>query len=673
MTARLGCRRPGRLASAPVLLGVIAGLLGASCSNGISPTVYVFDDPQLQGLQPGTLLPGSRLALAGKNFVPEDIGQTRVRLRGTFAGQSVDVSLPARFVDYTHAEADFGGGVAAGLPADEGAFDGEATVEIDNVVDGLTHASPPLSLSLDLRAALTPRLDLVSTGPIFVNDLVPVEGDGFLLGDDEGETVAVVSGCYRETGQPSCTAVGPVEVTVTPETPGSRTRGTFPFDPYIAGIKPGTFENGVVKLRNQHGVAAGQVVRESGTLNATWDVLPATIFSVAPAQASLGQYVDIAGAGFVGVPAGISDPTVVTTFELRGTFTPDGGGGGTSVALTIIGEWVSGRLVRYVLNEQDELGRTANLREVAGAFSGTIKPVVMFKTQTVAGDEVAIAFAIGRVRQIIWLNFQTSYVESLRHFGLRAVDQPIRARVLAVSQRDYAGLNVEFRMERPTDFALYSEVDIQGPDPNRLGLLGYDNTPGKDVDNVRLYDKIGGENALTREDGYPGYGGVFVESFFGFSEHPGAFATKLDGAVADFDQLFDPFRPDRGGQPVTATELAGGAVPTLSSGSACPPTAGGRPLQIACAMFALGSMIGTTMTHEVGHSLGLADPYGGDFHNPGDLPNRLMDAGGARSFNERAEIFGEGPAVFCEEEFQYLRQILPSTEEPPGVTRPPCY
>jgi hypothetical protein len=659
---------PTRLA--PLLVGV---LVAAACSNGISPTVYVFDDPQLTGLQPGTLLPGSRIELSGKYFVPEEIGQTRLRLRGSFGGQAVDVTLPARFVDYTHCEVDFEGGAAAGLPGDEGAFDGEATIEILNSADGLTHASAPLSLSLDLRAALTPRLDLVSTGPIFVNDAIPVEGDGFLLGGDEGETVAVVSGCFREDGATACTPVGPIEVAITPETPGSRTRGAFPFDPHIAGIKPGNLENGVVLLRNKHGAAAGAVTRESGSLNAAWDVLPATVFSVSPATASLGQYVDIAGAGFVGVPAGVSDPTVVTTFELRGTFTPAGGGGGSSVSLTLIGEWVSGRLVRYVLNEEDELGQTANLREVAGAFAGTIKPVVMFKTQTVAGDEVPIAFDIGRVRQVIWLNFQTSYVESLRHFGLRAVDQQIRARVLEVAARDYAGLNVEFRVEPPTDFALYSEVDIQGPDPNRLGLLGYDNTPGKDVDNERLADKIGGENALTREDGYPGYGGIFVESFFGFSEHPGSFATKLDGAVPDFDKLFDPFRPDRGGQPVTAAELAGGAVPTLTSGSACPPTAGGRPMQIACAMFALGSMIGTTMTHEVGHSLGLADPYGGEFHNPGDLPNRLMDAGGARSFNERAEIFGEGPAVFCEEEFQYLRQILPAADAPPGVTRPPCF
>ena len=83
----------------------------------------------------------------------------------------------------------------------------------------------------------------------------------------------------------------------------------------------------------------------------------------------------------------------------------------------------------------------------------------------------------------------------------------------------YAGINVEFRTEPPLDFAQYAEVDIGGPDPNGLGLLGYDNTPGKDVGNSRLYDRIGGVNAATQGDGFPGYGGVFSDNFLGFSAH----------------------------------------------------------------------------------------------------------------------------------------------------------
>ena len=72
-------------------------------------------------------------------------------------------------------------------------------------------------------------------------------------------------------------------------------------------------------------------------------------------------------------------------------------------------------------------------------------------------------------------------------------------------------------------------------------------TPGKDTGNERLYDRIGGVNAATQEDGYPGYGGVFIESLFGFSEHPGEHAEAGNpNADPSFDLIFDPF-PVRAG------------------------------------------------------------------------------------------------------------------------------
>src|SRR5690606_34237673 len=150
------------------------------------------------------------------------------------------------------------------------------------------------------------------------------------------------------------------------------------------------------------------------------------------------------------------------------------------------------------------------------------------------------------------------------------------------------------------------------------------------------FDKIGGVNALTQLDGYPGYGGIFVESLFAFSQHPGALAQGNDGADPVFDQLFDPFRPDVGGSPVSGGELSG--LSPLGSGEVCP--AGDGPTQFDCAVWALGSLIGTAVSHEIAHSLGLADPGGEAFHNSGDWPNALMDAGGARSFRERAEVLG---------------------------------
>jgi hypothetical protein len=136
-----------------------------------------------------------------------------------------------------------------------------------------------------------------------------------------------------------------------------------------------------------------------------------------------------------------------------------------------------------------------------------------------------------------------------------------------------------------------------------------------------------------------------------------------------FDQIFDPFRADQDGQPVTASDLSGDLPP--ADGSSCP--ASDRKGQIACAIYVMGNLVGGTLAHEIGHSLGLANPYMEGFHNAGDAPNRLMDAGGDRPFLERAVLQGQGPGVFCDDEYAYLRQILPSSDAPNGVTRPGCF
>ena len=51
-----------------------------------------------------------------------------------------------------------------------------------------------------------------------------------------------------------------------------------------------------------------------------------------------------------------------------------------------------------------------------------------------------------------------------------------------------------------------------------------------------------------------------------------------------------------------------------------------------------------------------------------------MDAGGDRPFEERAELAGQGPAVFCGDEYIYLRNVLPGTDAASGdsISRPDC-
>ena len=71
--------------------------------------------------------------------------------------------------------------------------------------------------------------------------------------------------------------------------------------------------------------------------------------------------------------------------------------------------------------------------------------------------------------------------------------------------------------------------------------MGYDNSPGKDVGNVRLYDRIGG-HASPNKMAFRAMAGSF-ESFFGFSNHPPPESTRT-WPLDLFDAIFDPLRPD---------------------------------------------------------------------------------------------------------------------------------
>jgi hypothetical protein len=218
----------------------------------------------------------------------------------------------------------------------------------------------------------------------------------------------------------------------------------------------------------------------------------------------------------------------------------------------------------------------------------------------------------------------------LRIFGLRNVSGAVQTRVLEVLRRDYSGIGMDFRLVEPTDFLDYSIVEIGGPDPNGQQLFGLDNTPDLDHCNERLADNLAGRNA----DG-AGYGGIFVESFLQFSP-----ARSTENPLADpaFDEIFGP---------VMARPVDSGEYPD-----------GPRGPVIAQAVLTLGSLIGNTATHEVGHSLGLpVFPGCGEYHTaPG--PRQIMDCGADRPFTERAELDGDH-AAFNPEDLEYLQRVLP--------------
>jgi hypothetical protein len=79
------------------------------------------------------------------------------------------------------------------------------------------------------------------------------------------------------------------------------------------------------------------------------------------------------------------------------------------------------------------------------------------------------------------------------------------------------------------------------------------------------------------------------------------------------------------------------------------------------AVQSLANMVGETSAHELGHTLGLANPHlGVNFtHNSGDGPGCLMDSGGNRPVGERVAAEGFAETEFCAEAEGYLDRILP--------------
>ncbi|MEZ4373254.1 MAG: hypothetical protein R3B07_20695 [Polyangiaceae bacterium] len=599
----------------------------------------------MSSVSPGLVLPGSEVRVEGS--FPGVVEGLELHVAGTLDGSPVDSMLPLTregdaLVGTWPASAPYGSGLLL------------AKVVGVDAVDGREHLSNQRDWSVTSTAQLAPVLDAVQGGVAFVNDAIEVSGSGFLLGGGEGNSVAVVNGCFQASMAATCDSVAEQRLELKPTEPGERTSARFAFAPRIAGIAAGIF-NGSVRLENTPTQASGGV---SAELPLQLELLSPRVFVLSPTSGSLGQKVSVTGGGFVAQSE--EDPTpAATRLLLAGDFSLEGGVS-IPVSFELVPGFRSGNELVYVINEEDALGTSADLRRTKGTLSGEITPIVSYGGETVTGVPEPVELDLLPVKQVVYVRFLPSYVESLRHFGMRAVDESIRERALEVAAAVYAGLSVEFRTEEPEDFGLYTQIEVGGLDPNGLGLLGYDNTPGKDVNNVRLDDRVGGVNAVTQENGDPGFGGVFVESLFGFSQHPGKFAAQLGNADPVFDRLFDPFRPDVGKHPVLATETQ---LVALSGVGAC-DAADSRPVQIACAVHALGSLIGDTLAHELGHALGLAQPDGEGFHNTSDAPGRLMDGGSAREFRERARLSGSERVMFCQENFSYLQGILGDGGDP---------
>ena len=514
---------------------------------------------------------------------------------------------------------------------------GPGTHAVDLVLEGESAAgsqrtSDPYAYEFFLATDLEVALTEVPTGSVFRNEPAIVNGDG-VLERGEGTMVARFEGTFTpDGGSPMALAV---DLPLSQAEPGDRTRGLVVLGTELGGSLPGIFEGTLTMVAT----LAGRLPKETSSRPTTLRFQPPAIFALTPSAAPLEHVMLVRGGGFLGGDG-------LTLVRLAGTFTASDGGTST-VREELLPQWIDGETLAWVLDAEAQGSRLVStlFGETEGQFEGTATPVTLDSADgELVGDPAPVRLALTPVRQVVFMRFLPGFYESLPRFGLGAAAGTLEEAVVERIETIFSAWRVEVRLERPVDVspAGYATVEIGGPDPNGLGLFGYDNSPGKDVGNLRLFDAVGGANAETQADGFPGFGGVFVESMLTWSSHPELDQGEI-GPAADslFDEIFDPVRRE----PATASEIGG---------------SGSRASEVRRAVDALAAAIGETTAHELGHSFGLADPYGSAtvFHNAGDREGCLMDSGSARPFGERAAQPGYAPTTLCGESATYMDAIL---------------
>lgn len=638
-----------------VLSSILFGLCLA-CGEGDLQSQDPSQQPRtgtlrLDPLPAQEVLPGLRLRLSGTGFQPAARASSQLLFSGerhSSAGtQALDLVLPTEFESETQLvipiDPSLFATLAGGPLTASDSVHIQGTLRLELTVDRKIYArTAPLELSL--RTQLLPVVDRVSPTALFLGDDVVVIGSGFLL-DGEGQMVLSLTGTFVRQVLPGDRSSMPgsqaslyprVEHTLIPV---SRSEARLPLSARTLGIQPGTlFAQATLENRQ-----ITDVKQAAKAVSVSLSLLRTQLVALDSNVVRRGMRVSARGAGFL--PLDLTGDTA-TAVHLFGTFTlKDGTVVPTDMTL-ITDVQDSHRLVFVPHPTLDSMGKLTGLGSRAGRFVGTLEPEVLSGSNVQHGVPLPCSplcvVDVGSPMQVLYLKFLANFTEGLRRFGLRNVEPEIREQVLKVLRRTYADWNVDARDSLPTDFDEYTTIEIGGPDPNNAGLFGLDNSDALDRGNLRLNDYIGGFNAAADRKGVYGFGGVFLDPFLSLSPRA---TSPLPIASSRFDDVFAAFVPEYGGQPADRSELAAGEA---------------RRAALLEAIRVLGALIGGTVAHEFGHSLGMAVVPGGGSHNTTDSDRELMDSGPYRSFEERAELgeYQARPAGFSTAHRMYLDQIL---------------
>ena len=518
---------------------------------------------------------------------------------------------------------------------------GEGSHDVELVVHGASGESEPFSTSWTIATSLPLRLDAGPTGTVHFEDVVVLHGAGFTT-ESEGAVRAHVVGTFTgASGGPSPIDLG-IPMELADLTARDRAVLVLTTDLGGATLRTGTLA-GTITLES---TLASGARRTTAPVPLMLTFATPELFAIEPSTVSVGQIASVRGVGFLGRPGRASETTLL---RFAATFTPEGGAP-SPFTMELVPTWTSGTELGLVLDARVDGGVlvAALFGAQRGVLTGDVTPIALRGTDELAGRAVPVVLTLGAPRQVVELRFLPGWYDSLARLGLAAAEHQVIDAIVARIHALYAGHAVEVRTTPVTDYveSAYAIIEIGGPDPNGSGLFGYDNAAGKDAGNLRLFDRIGGANAQQQADGFPGYGGVFVESMLWWSAHPELEGDRPSGAPPIdplFDAVFDPVRT----QPATYDEAMGvGATDRIAV--------------VARAVRALGNLVGETSAHELGHSLGLAQPFGDPnvFHDPGDGEGCLMDNGVARPLGERMAEPGYTPSHFCYDGPDYLSLIL---------------
>ncbi len=628
---RHGERWLGRLVLGALLLSVTT-CGESSTEGGVSlPPIFV------TATGPAPLLPNAQLLLQGSGFVAGNLATHEVTFTGTVDGEPIPtLRYSGTQLDDGHLSVQLDDALWRSGFEELGLFEATMTIRRFDTAGSFIN-SRRFPLTILLARSVTPRLDRPEElgGKRYIGDEISLSGDGFVQAA-EGLTVLSFRGTLAP-GDGTLIAIADLEVPIRVINPWLRTAASFRLTADVFGVRPGRF-TGTVRPVN---ILPSGARFEGPSADVDIDLEPPIITGISPTVATRGQILRIEGRGFAEADGQLE---VATVLLFDGEFAPRRGpvevySGAEPLVFFPESVRNNAELAVALRVEVTESNQLEGLGARAGTLRGRLRALVLSGEDAIEGPSKEIVLEIGNPLQIVDVRFLPAFDKALWRFGLLAERSAVIDRIFEVLARDYAGLNLRFVGNTPTDNVDFAVVEVAGPDPNGGDLFGLDNTVGKDIGNLRFDDVIGGFNADTRALDYAAYGGIFVEEMLTFS--PSLSDRQLSSPR--FDDIFAELLPDLGGTPAAAGESARDDA---------------RGEQVRLAARVLGNLIGSTIVHEVGHTLGLT-AEAGRIHNEGDNPGWIMDAGSLRPFEERAEIDGQGPGVFSPANRTYLESVLP--------------